>query len=52
MESVITPFIPPNTVKTAVRTIRPIAPTQKLRPQRYSKKIPPVRAVTLTFVRM
>ena len=52
VESVITPFIPPNTVKMVVRMIRPMAPAQKFKPQRYSKKIPPVRAVTLTFVRM
>jgi folylpolyglutamate synthase/dihydropteroate synthase len=26
-----------------VRMIKPIAPTQKFKPQRYSKKIPPVK---------
>ena len=49
-DSVITPFIPPKTVKTAVMAIRPMAPYQKGRPNRYSKKIPPVKAVTETFV--
>jgi hypothetical protein len=49
---VITPFIPPMTVKMAVTAIRPRAPHQKGRPMRYSKKIPPVNAVTLTLVRM
>ena len=51
VESVITPFMPPNTVNTAVMTIRPMAPYQKGMPRRYLKKIPPVKAVTLTFVR-
>ena len=50
VDNVITPFIPPKTVKTAVMAIRPIAPYQKGRPSRYSKKIPPVKAVTETFV--
>ena len=50
VESVITPFMPPNTVNTAVIKISPIAPAQKLRPHRYLKKTPPVKAVTLTFV--
>jgi hypothetical protein len=49
-ESVITPFIPPNTVKIAVIKIRPIAPHQNGSPSKYSKKIPPVNAVTDTFV--
>ena len=49
-ESVITPFIPPKTVKIAVMKIRPIAPHQNGSPSRYSKKIPPVNAVTDTFV--
>ena len=39
-ESVITPFIPPNTVKMPVSTIRPIAPYQNGRPNRNSRKIP------------
>ena len=52
VDNVITPFIPPNTVKMVVRIIKPMAPAQKFKPQRYSKKIPPVRAVTLTLVRM
>ena len=51
-DMVITPFIPPNTVKMAVTAMRPRAPHQKGRPMRYSKKIPPVKAVTETFVRM
>ena len=51
-ESVITPFIPPNTVKIAVMTIKPMAPYQNGIPRRYSKNIPPVNAVTLTFVRI
>ena len=49
-DKVITPFIPPNTVNTAVIAIRPIAPYQNGRPRRYSKKIPPVNAVTETLV--
>ena len=50
-DKVITPFMPPKTVNTAVMAISPIAPYQKGRPRRYSKKIPPVNAVTETFVR-
>jgi hypothetical protein len=49
---VITPFIPPNTVNIAVIAIRPSAPYQKGSPNRYSKKIPPVNAVTLTLVKI
>ena len=49
-ESVITPFMPPKTVNTAVTAIRPMAPYQNGRPSRYSKKIPPVKAVTDTLV--
>ena len=51
-DRVMTPFMPPNIVNTAVITIRPIAPYQKSSPIRYSKKIPPVKAVTETFVSM
>ena len=51
-ERVITPFIPPKTVNIAVIKINPIAPYQKGMPSKYSKNIPPVKAVTLTFVRM
>ena len=50
VESVMTPFIPPNTVKIPVSTISPIAPYQNGNPSKNSKKIPPVKAVTLTFV--
>ena len=49
-ESVITPFIPPITVNTPVRRTNPTAPTQKFSPSKLSRKIPPVKAVTLTFV--
>ena len=49
-DRVITPFIPPNTVNTAVMAIKPIAPYQNGIPSKNSKKIPPVKAVTLTFV--
>ena len=49
-DRVITPFIPPKTVKIPVSTIKPIAPYQKGRPRRLSIKIPPVNAVTLTLV--
>ena len=47
-DMVITPFIPPTMVKTAVMKISPRAPYQKGMPSRYSKTIPPVKAVTLT----
>ena len=50
VESVMTPFMPPNTVKMAVMAMRPMAPYQKGMPRRNLKKIPPVKAVTLTFV--
>ena len=49
-ERVITPFIPPNTVNTAVMAIRPMAPYQNGSPSRYSKNMPPVNAVTDTLV--
>ena len=49
-ERVITPFMPPKTVNTAVMAIRPMAPYQNGMPRRNSKKMPPVNAVTLTFV--
>ena len=49
-ERVITPFIPPKTVKTAVMAMSPMAPYQNGRPNRYSKKMPPVKAVTDTLV--
>lgn len=49
-DMVITPFMPPKMVNTAVTKIRPRAPYQKGMPNRYSKKIPPVKAVTLTLV--
>ena len=50
VDKVITPFIPPKTVKIAVMAIRPIAPYQKGISSRNLKKIPPVKAVTETFV--
>jgi 8-oxo-dGTP diphosphatase len=50
IERVITPFMPPKTVNTAVMAIRPMAPYQNGMPRRNSKKMPPVNAVTLTFV--
>ena len=37
VESVITPFIPPKTVNTAVMAIRPIAPYQKGISNKYTK---------------
>lgn len=49
-DSVITPFMPPNTVNTAVMAMRPMAPYQNGSPSRYSKNMPPVNAVTDTFV--
>ena len=49
-DSVITPFMPPKTVKRPVNTINPIAPYQKGKPRRLFMKIPPVNAVTLTLV--
>ena len=33
VDNVITPFIPPNTVKMVVRIIKPIAPAQKFKPK-------------------
>ena len=50
-DKVITPFMPPNTVNTAVIAMSPIAAYQNGMFSRYSKKMPPVKAVTDTFVR-
>lgn len=37
VDNVITPFIPPNTVKMVVRIIKPMAPAQKFKPQDIQK---------------
>ena len=50
-EIVIIPFIPPSTVNIPVKRTRPIAPYQKSIPITDWRNIPPVKAVTETFVK-